>query len=740
MSRLDPPYAAFLRLPGGAVASLSPELFLRRAGSAVTSRPIKGTQARPADPVQAAAQLAVLERSAKNRAENVMIVDLMRNDLSQVCEPGSVQVPRLTAAEPHPGIWHLVSDVTGRLRPGVGDGALVRATFPPGSVTGAPKVRSLEIIRELEATPREVYTGAVGYRSPVAGLELNVAIRTFEFHAGRVWLGAGGGIVAASRPASEYGECLLKAAPLITALTGRSAIASPGRPAHAVPPGAPLDAPALRPRPAAGVFTSLLVTDGLASRLGQHLGRLEASTRELYGKDLPPALNNDLATCIARHPTGRLRITVKPLGGPLRATIEMVPADNAPTVVDLHPVVIPDGLGAHKWRDRRLLAYATAVSTADPATHLLIEDTEGYVLETDRSSVFAVIGGVLRTPPTDGRLLPGITRAAILDLAAGAGIETRVAPLTDSDLTTADEAFVTNSVAGVLPVRSVAAKPLPGAPGPVTASLSAALADRDSAARLGSARPGVAFSEPGLAGTTAPTVPVCRIAGRRAARPTVVVIDNYDSFTYNLVHQLITARCTVEVVRNDEVSAAEVAAFGPAGVVISPGPCAPQDAGISTEIASTCAGTPILGVCLGCQAIAACYGASIIAAPRPVHGQTASIVHDGRGLLAGLPQRFRATRYHSLVVDERTLPPFLTVTARTQGGIPMGLRHAALPTEGAQFHPESVLTSWGETIIANFAHMLRGTPALPRGLLPYRGSPGPGSVTWPADLGGRPLG
>jgi anthranilate synthase component 2 len=196
--------------------------------------------------------------------------------------------------------------------------------------------------------------------------------------------------------------------------------------------------------------------------------------------------------------------------------------------------------------------------------------------------------------------------------------------------------------------------------------------------------------------------------------PTVVVIDNYDSFTYNLAHQLACAGCAVEVVRNDEVTAAQVAAFAPSGIVISPGPCTPGEAGISSDVVRACTGTPILGVCLGHQAVAACYGASIIRAPRPVHGQTATIAHDGRGLLAGLPQRFPATRYHSLIVDERTLPPFLAVTARTRGGIPMGLRHAVLPVEGVQFHPESVLTSHGQMIIANFVRSLnRGFPGNP---------------------------
>ncbi len=172
VTALDPPYAAFIGVsaPGAgraAVASLSPELFLRRAGDTVTSKPIKGTARRAADEDEAAAQRAELEASTKNRAENVMIVDLVRNDLSRVCVPGSVTVPVLLGPEPHPGVWHLVSTVTGTLRPGAGDGDLIRAAFPPGSVTGAPKVRALEIIDELETDrPRGLHRRD---RLPLAG-------------------------------------------------------------------------------------------------------------------------------------------------------------------------------------------------------------------------------------------------------------------------------------------------------------------------------------------------------------------------------------------------------------------------------------------------------------------------------------------------------------------------------------------------------------------------------------------
>jgi para-aminobenzoate synthetase / 4-amino-4-deoxychorismate lyase len=704
---LRPPYAAFVRMsegpPEDAVASLSPELFLRRTGRTVLSRPIKGTHQRSPDGRQARRQRARLERSVKNRAENVMIVDLMRNDLSRVCTPGSVEVPRLLAAEPHPGVWHLVSDVRGTLAAGAGDGDLIRATFPPGSVTGAPKVRAVEVIHELEATPREVYTGAIGYRSPVAGLELNVAIRTFEFHSGRVWLGSGGGIVADSAADDEYAECLLKAGPLVHAIGGRlggdSLRGQPGPAGTRASPGDGAVPGPLRPRPAAGVFTSLLVTGGKTRGLADHVARLDASARQLFGKGVPETLPGDLAARLAGDPSGRLRITVRPAGGPLHADIEVEPLDQRPAEVSLRPVVIEGGLGAHKWRDRRLVAELARSMALRPGEQLLVEDANGDVLETDRANLFAVIGGVLRTPPADGRILPGVARDAVLRAASLAGLGVSVTPVSRSQLPAASEVFVTNAVYGVRPVRSVTGSPACWPTGPVARQMAASLADQPSRRETAPA------SRAG--GLTRPPARQRRPRGR--AGPVTVLIDNYDSFTYNLAHMLIACGCRVEVVRNDEVPAAEVASFGPAGVLISPGPCTPADAGISVDVVRACHGrVPLLGVCLGHQAIAAAFGARIVAAPRPVHGQTSAIMHDGRGFLAGLPQPFEATRYHSLIVDESTLPPCLKVTATAEGRIPMGLRHSFHQTEGVQFHPESILTTCGETIIRNFARALRG--------------------------------
>jgi para-aminobenzoate synthetase / 4-amino-4-deoxychorismate lyase len=218
LDRVDPPHGAAFATPRGGVASLSPELFLSRRGRQIVTGPIKGTIARDSDPAVAAAALQKLRGSVKDAAEHVMIVDLMRNDLGRVCDYGTVVAPRRPTAEPHPGLWHLVSHVRGQLRREVTDAEVLRATFPPGSVTGAPKVQSLHVIAELERAGREVYTGAIGFASPAAGLELNVAIRTLELADGRVWLGAGGGIVADSDPHTELEEALTKARPIAAAV------------------------------------------------------------------------------------------------------------------------------------------------------------------------------------------------------------------------------------------------------------------------------------------------------------------------------------------------------------------------------------------------------------------------------------------------------------------------------------------------------------------------------------------
>jgi anthranilate synthase component 2 len=181
----------------------------------------------------------------------------------------------------------------------------------------------------------------------------------------------------------------------------------------------------------------------------------------------------------------------------------------------------------------------------------------------------------------------------------------------------------------------------------------------------------------------------------------ILVIDNYDSFTFNLVQLLCTLGAEVKVVRNDEIDAAGVAASGASRVVVSPGPCSPAQAGVSVEAIRT-ARVPVLGVCLGHQSIGAAFGAKVVRAPEPVHGKTAPIRHRGQGLFEGMPQDFQAGRYHSLVVEEGTLPAELEATAWSRDGLIMALRHRERPVVGVQFHPESVLTPEGPSLVRNF--------------------------------------
>ena len=190
----------------------------------------------------------------------------------------------------------------------------------------------------------------------------------------------------------------------------------------------------------------------------------------------------------------------------------------------------------------------------------------------------------------------------------------------------------------------------------------------------------------------------------------LLVIDNYDSFTYNLVQYLGELGQAVRVVRNDEIAAADIGALAPTHLVISPGPCTPNEAGISLEAIKLWAGKiPILGVCLGHQSIGQAFGGNIVRAARVMHGKTSKIFHDEKGVFAGLPNPFEATRYHSLLIERASVPDCLEVTAKTWDEEIMAVRHKMLPVEGVQFHPESFLTTVGKDLLRNFLER-RGRP------------------------------
>lgn len=187
----------------------------------------------------------------------------------------------------------------------------------------------------------------------------------------------------------------------------------------------------------------------------------------------------------------------------------------------------------------------------------------------------------------------------------------------------------------------------------------------------------------------------------------ILLIDNYDSFVYNLYQYLSELGREVKVYRNDRITVREAREMNPECVVLSPGPCTPDEAGISLELVRRLAGKiPIFGVCLGHQAIGQAMGGKVVRADRPVHGKTSPVFHNGRGIFAGLPNPMPAARYHSLVLERESLPECLEVTAGTECGVIMGIRHRHLPLEGVQFHPESILTTWGKKLLENYLRLI----------------------------------
>ncbi|MEO6504202.1 MAG: aminodeoxychorismate synthase component I [Jatrophihabitantaceae bacterium] len=465
LNRLAPDYAAFLQTPARTVVSFSPELFLRRDGDRVRTAPIKGTRRRlgsvvdpdqvdpdeidndQADPDELMRR--DLAQSAKDRAENVMIVDLMRNDLSRVCRPGSVDTPTLLSVRPAPGVWHLVSEVTGRLSPGATDSDLLTACFPPGSVTGAPKIRAQQLIAELEDVSRGVFTGAVGYLSPLparsTGLpgraEFNVAIRTFEISDDRVELGVGGGITADSVPMQEWQECLVKAAPLLA--LGGAAVAE----------DRPLPAPAVV-RAEDGVIETMLAVNGQFVALADHLSRLQASCLELYRLGLPADLPRQLHQAVAGR-TGRRQVRVRFGPGLRHAEIHVTAAPESHHPVALRCQAGRSGSWRHKWADRHWLSGLELAGSWPLFTEPSPDGAE-LALETSRSNLAVISrGGVLRTPVLGEDVLPGITRRRLLDAALDRGWPVALGPVPLSEVRAARLVLSLSSIRGVAAVESL---------------------------------------------------------------------------------------------------------------------------------------------------------------------------------------------------------------------------------------------------------------------------------------------
>ena len=401
------------------ILSCSPELFVAKRGDELACRPMKGTRPRSADAARDAGNRAELDAAEKDRAENVMIVDLLRNDLGRVAVPGSVRVDRLFEIESYPTVHQLVSSIRAKA-PGRRMPEIVRALFPCGSITGAPKLRAMQIIGALETAPRGIYTGAIGCLMPDDDFTLNVAIRTLDLEAGgRARLGVGSGIVADSVPADEYRECLLK---------GEFATGLP----------APFS-----------LIETLRLENGALPRLAGHLARLADSARRLGFRYPAYEISAALQARAAENPLGvfRLRLLLAPSGSVSTTVQPLVPLG------DDRRITLADGrLDSADWglrfKTTRRARYDEALRRLPPEVFdSVFLNERDELCEGARSNLFLLIEGRLLTPAVDCGLLPGVLRAELL--ASGRAAE---AVLGLDDLRRAEAIYAGNALHGLISV------------------------------------------------------------------------------------------------------------------------------------------------------------------------------------------------------------------------------------------------------------------------------------------------
>ncbi|HEY0309375.1 MAG TPA: aminodeoxychorismate synthase component I [Acidobacteriaceae bacterium] len=411
-------YGAWLNVAGYNILSFSPELFFRIDAGKIVTRPMKGTMPRGLDIADDAAAAMRLRCDEKNRSEHVMIVDLLRNDLGRICTMGSVCVEDIFSVESYETLLQMTSTVSGTLRPGMGYYEIFRAMFPSGSITGAPKIRTMQLIRELERKPRGVYTGAIGFFAPNGTAAFNVAIRTLVMKDGRVRMGVGGGIVADSDPASEYNECLLKAAFLT------------------------------RTRPEFELIETML-WDGDFRLLPLHMDRLESSAAYFhfnFDRGAVLARLHALAATFAAKKAYRVRLLLNASGEVTMESAEFL-AEERPIPVRLSPqrTSSTDVFLRHKTTQRRLYDEQYTLARAEGFDEVLFLNERGEVTEGAISNLFIERDGRLLTPPVASGLLPGVFRRHLLETDPRA--EEQV--LTLDDLRTADAVYLCNSLRGL---------------------------------------------------------------------------------------------------------------------------------------------------------------------------------------------------------------------------------------------------------------------------------------------------
>jgi para-aminobenzoate synthetase/4-amino-4-deoxychorismate lyase len=402
-------YGAMIDLGERQVLSVSPELFLRRSARQVRTKPMKGTAPRGRSTLEDLEMRDRLVRSEKERAGNLMIVDMLRNDLGRVARSGTVEVRELMQPERHPTLWQLTSTIDAELEQGTGLAELFTAVFPCGSVTGAPKVSTMEIISELEPTPRGVYCGAIGYLAPGGtSAEFAVAIRTGVVESGRFTYHVGGGITYDSLADSEYDECLWKAL-VVTDYR---------------------DVPDL-------LETMRFAGDEGIPFLPQHIERL-AGSAAYWGIDFDPTRVGEALSAIESPGELRVRLVMS-RDGSVDVSSEPMPVWDEPVSLTISDVRVDQSnpLWFHKTADR------SRYPVSDGDSEALLTNLDGEITETNRSNLMAHLDGGWVTPPVSSGLLPGVARGAAI---AERGVTERA--LTVDDLRRADELAVTNAVRG----------------------------------------------------------------------------------------------------------------------------------------------------------------------------------------------------------------------------------------------------------------------------------------------------
>lgn len=410
-------YSAFLNLPNRTILSFSPELFFRREGDRIITQPMKGTMARGLDLIEDAEAAQRLHNDEKNRSEHVMIVDLLRNDLGRICTMGSVQVEDLFSVEKYQTLLQMTSTVSGTLQPGIGYYDIFHSLFPSGSVTGAPKVRTMQIIRELERQQRGAYTGAIGFFAPRNRAVFNVAIRTLVLQNTKANMGVGGGIVADSDPLDEYKECLLKASFLARA-------------------------------PQNFQLIETMLWDKEYFLLSLHMDRMEASAAYFnFRFDHISILSrlNEHAKSFESEKKYRVRLLLNAHGD---ASIESLPITTEASTIQVRlseeRTTSSDIFLRHKTTRREFYDREFAKARAQGLDEVLFINERGEVTEGAISNLFVEQSGKLLTPPLASGVLPGVLRRHLLET-----VKAEERTLTIADLESAEAVFLGNSVRGL---------------------------------------------------------------------------------------------------------------------------------------------------------------------------------------------------------------------------------------------------------------------------------------------------